>query len=89
MKVIILVAFALLATLDLVSSTSICPDEKSFPCMSNDERYVEYVLPKDKLTKKGKCPSRATRINRLKAKDAMVLASKSKACQSRLLVIFS
>ena len=88
MKVIILVTFALLATLNLVSPTSICPDEKSFPCMSN-ERSVEYVLPKDKLTKKGKCPSRATRINRLKAKDAMVLASKSKACQSRLLVIFS
>ena len=88
MKVIILVTFALLATLNLVSSTSICPDEKSFPC-TGDERYVEYVLPKDKLTRKGKCPHRATKINKLKAKEHMVLASKSMACQSKLPVIFS
>ena len=59
--------FALLATLGLAhstpptlnpaSSTSICSEEKSFGCLSN-ERYVEYVMPMDRSTETDRCPRR-------------------------------
>ena len=72
MKVIIfLTTFALLATLDFVSSTSLCPKEKSFGCASN-ERYEEYLMSQYKLVNYScKCP-RDKKIKKLKAKNQMM-----------------
>ena len=90
MKVIIilLTTFALLATLGLAqstpptlnpaSSTSICSEEKSFGCLSN-ERYVEYVMPMDRSTETDRCPRRPKKIkNSDRAKPLFWFRSKPK-----------
>ena len=79
MKVIILLAtFALVAALGLAqyaaqdpnTSPSICPEETFIACPSN-ERFIEYLIPKGRLTDGNKCP-RDKKIKKLKAKNQMM-----------------
>ena len=100
MKVIIilLTTFALLATLGLAqstpptlnpaSSTSICSEEKSFGCLSN-ERYVEYVMPMDRSTETDRCPRRPKKIKKLVDNNKMILPSQNRACHSSVVMITS
>ena len=89
MKVIIfLTTFALLATLDFVSSTSLCPGDKSFGCASN-ERYEEYLISKYKLVNySSKCP-RDKKIKKLKAKNRIMIPMEDRDCYADVVIMIS
>ena len=84
MKVVLalLGIFVTLATLDFGSSESVCGIGKElFPCMSTrGTSYQEYLVAKNVL-KKGKCPRKIRRINKLIGEKTMV--SESLICQWR------
>ena len=89
MKVIIFLATsALLATLDFVSTASVC-DEALFDCNGiPDTRYHEYLVFKGDLKwdQNGKCPRRIKKINKLmdKTEKMMQFAWNSVICHQRL-----
>ena len=89
MKVIIfLTTFALLATLDFVSSTSLCPKEKSFGCASN-ERYEEYLMSQYKLVNySSNCP-RDKKVKKLKARNQMMIPMEDRDCYADVVIMIS
>ena len=99
MKVIILLTtFALVATLGLTQyaaqypgiSPSICPEETFIMACPSNERFIEYLIPKGRLTDGNKCP-RDKKIKKLKAKNQMMEppSPDSRDCHATVVILIS